>query len=64
MECAALFLVGSLRRAQTAAILIVDGNVLQQTESVESYLPDREVVQMAVGTAIDVALRALAAKTR
>jgi uridine phosphorylase len=64
MECAALFLVGSLRRAQTAAILVVDGNVLQQTESVESYLPDREVVQMAVGTAIDVALRALAAKTR
>lgn len=61
MECAALFLVGSLRRVQTAAILTVDGNVLQDVETVESYRPDREVVQTAVGASIEIALQALAA---
>ena len=44
MECAALFIVGSLRGAQTAAILAVDGNVLRQRETMESYDPHREVV--------------------
>jgi len=61
MECAALFLVGSLRRVQTAAILTVDGNVLQQMETVESYRPEREVVRAAVGASIEIALQALAA---
>lgn len=59
MECAALFLVGTLRGVQTAAILTVDGNVLEKTESVDSYQPDRTVVQTAVGTAIDLALQTL-----
>lgn len=59
MECAALFLVGSLRGIQTAAILTVDGNVLEQTETVESYQPDRSAVQNAVGLAIDLALQTL-----
>jgi uridine phosphorylase len=61
MECAALFLVGSLRGAATAAILTVDGNVLQQMETVDSYRPDREVVHTAVAAAIEIALRSLAA---
>lgn len=59
MECAALFLVGSLRQVQTGAILVVDGNVLQQRESLESYKPERQVVQTAVDAAIDGALQAL-----
>lgn len=59
MECAALFLVGSLRGAQTAAVLAVDGNVLEATESVESYKPGRDVVHQAVDAAISSALEAL-----
>ncbi len=59
MECAALFLVGSLRGARTAAILVVDGNVLETAESMESYQPGRDVVQAALDTAITGALEAL-----
>jgi uridine phosphorylase len=59
MECAALFLVGSLRGAMTAAILVVDGNVLEATESMEGYRPDNEIVHAAVDTAITCALEAL-----
>ncbi|MDX1414038.1 MAG: nucleoside phosphorylase [Candidatus Promineifilaceae bacterium] len=61
MECAALFVVGHLRGARTAAILTVDGNVLQGEESMETYKPDREVVTQAVGAAIDIALQAFLA---
>ena len=59
MECAALFIVGSLRGARTAAILAVDGNVLEAVESVEGYKPGRDVVHQAVDAAILVALEAL-----
>lgn len=59
MECAALFLVGSLRGVQTGAILVADGNVLETLESVESYMPGREVVRAAVDTAISCALEVL-----
>ncbi len=59
MECAALFVVGSLRRVQTGAVLVVDGNVLQQKESMAAYRPDRQVVQTGIDTAIDAALKAL-----
>lgn len=59
MECAALFIVGSLRGAQTAAILAVDGNVLDAAESVESYNPGRDIVQRAVDAAISCALETL-----
>lgn len=61
MECAALFLIGSLRRVSTAAILVADGNVLEAVESVETYQPGRPVVQQAVGVASRIALTALAA---
>lgn len=61
MECAALFFVGSLRQAQTAAILAVDGVVIEAGESVESYQPQRPIVQDAVAAAIEIALEALAA---
>jgi uridine phosphorylase len=59
MECAALFVVGRLRGVQTAAILTVDGNVLQGPEDMETYKPHREVVTRAVEAAIDIALQAL-----
>ena len=59
MECAALFLVGSLRGVATAAILAVDGNVLVSAESMDSYQPGREVVAAAVEEAIGCALLAL-----
>lgn len=60
MECAALFIVASLRGVQSAAILAVDGNVLEEAESMESYEPHRQVVQKAVEAEIEVALRTLA----
>ncbi len=59
MECAALFIVGSLRGVQTAAILAVDGNVLGRRESMDSYDPHREVVSRAVDAATEIALAAL-----
>lgn len=59
MECAALFLVGSLRGVQTAAILAVDGNVLETRESVETYRPHQERVAAAVDAEIEIALQAL-----
>ncbi|MDX1662248.1 MAG: nucleoside phosphorylase [Candidatus Promineifilaceae bacterium] len=58
MECAALFQVGSLRGVQTAAILAVDGNVLEEKESMDSYDPHRQVVTDAVVAEIEIALRA------
>ncbi len=57
MECAALFTVGSLRGVQTAAILTVDGNVLDGAESIDSYQPHRDLVKQAVEAAIVIALR-------
>lgn len=59
MECAALFLVGSLRGARTAAILVADGNVLEVSESVETYNPGHETVRAGIDTAITYALEAL-----
>ena len=59
MECAALFLVGSLRGIQTGAILAVDGNVLNTREMMDGYEPHRDVVITAVAHAINIALQAL-----
>lgn len=61
MECAALFKVGSLRGVQTAAILAVDGNVMDEGESMDVYHPHRSIVDEAVDAEIDIALRALLA---
>ncbi len=62
MECAALFIVGALRQVQTAAILAVDGNVLQAAESIQNYQPGREEVKTAVSQAIQIALDAVILK--
>lgn len=60
MECAALFIVAALRGVQSGAILAVDGNVLEETESMESYAPHRQIVQDAVEAEITIALDTLA----
>ncbi len=60
MECAALFIVATLRRAKAAAILAVDGNVLESGgEDMESYAPDQDSVRAAVKAEIKIALQAL-----
>ena len=59
MECAALFLVGSLREVATAAILVVDGNVLAVGESFDTYQPGQPVVAEGVSAAIACALTTL-----
>ncbi len=59
MECAALFIVGSLRAVRTAAILAVDGNVLGSAETMDSYKPHQDIVASAVDSAIEIALLAL-----
>ena len=60
MECAALFLVGSLRRVQTGAILAVDGNVLRGSgETMDSYQPHRAVVAQAIAAASRLSLAAI-----
>jgi uridine phosphorylase len=59
LECAALFIVGSLRGAKTAAILAVDGVVLDARESMETYAPHRDVVVAAVEAEISITLNAL-----
>lgn len=60
MECAALFIVASLRRVRAAAILAVDGNVLASgAEDMASYAPSAGAVQRAIETEIQIALEAL-----
>jgi uridine phosphorylase len=59
MECAALFIIGSLRAVRTAAILAVDGNVLRGPESMDSYKPHQDIVAKTVESAIEIALLSL-----
>lgn len=59
MECAALFVIGSLRGVATAAVLVVDGNVLTSHESMETYQPQHAVVQSGIDAAIACALAVL-----
>ncbi len=59
MECAALFVIGSLRKIRTAAILAVDGNVVENPETMDGYRPYQAVVTTAVEAAIDIALSVL-----
>lgn len=59
MECAALFVVGSVRKVRTAAILAVDGNVLNASEDMDSYAPHRDIVTAAVEAETRIALLTL-----
>ncbi len=59
MECAALFVIGSLHAIEVGALLTVDGNPLRTTD--ETYNPHRTIVQDAVEVMIEVALNALIA---
>ncbi|MEJ2747950.1 MAG: nucleoside phosphorylase [Anaerolineae bacterium] len=60
MECSVLFIIGSLRGVKTGAILTVDGNVLGEGETMDTFDPGQAVVGTAVEDAIQIALRALA----
>ena len=60
MECSALFLIGSLRRARAAAILAVDGNLVAAgKEEMDSYQPRQEAVLAAIEVGTQAALSAL-----
>jgi uridine phosphorylase len=62
MECAALFIVGILRKVQTAALLVVDGNLLATgQETMDSYKPQDDAVQKGVDRALSIALDTLTA---
>ena len=57
MECAALFVSGSLNSVATGAVLVADGNPLHREEG--GYDPHRQVVYDAVEAMIDIGLDAL-----
>ncbi len=59
MECAALFVLGSLRRVQTAAILAADGFVLEKAEDMDTFGKLVTEKKTAVAAAIAVAIQAL-----
>jgi uridine phosphorylase len=59
MECAALFLIGSLRQVQTAAILAVNGSVLEKREGMDVFVDYEAEAKTAVDAAIDAALNVL-----
>jgi uridine phosphorylase len=60
MECSALFIVGTIRKVQTAAILVVDGNLLATgQETMDSYKPKDQRVQDGIERALRIALATL-----
>lgn len=59
MECSALFVVGSLRDVQTAAILAADGYVLETGEDMETFGQLVVEKQTAVAAASEIAIQAL-----
>jgi uridine phosphorylase len=60
MECSALFIVGTMRKVQTAAILVVDGNLLATgQETMDSYKPKDQRVQDGIERALRIALATL-----
>ena len=62
MEAATLFVVCSLHNVETAAVLAIDGNPLDQDGgSMENYNPRQESVKTAVASSIEIALSALTA---
>ena len=59
MECAALFLLGSLRGVQTAAILAANGSVVEEAEDMDVFVKYEAEAKTAVDAVIDIALQAL-----
>jgi uridine phosphorylase len=59
MECAALFLVGSLRQVQTASVLAVNGYVLAEPENMTTFAGYTAATAAAITTGTEIALRAL-----
>lgn len=58
MECSALFVAASLKRAKAAAVLVLDGNPLKWSEG--QYDPDPQRLRASMEQAIRAALAALA----
>lgn len=62
MECAALFVIGTLRGISTGAVLAVDGNpLLVDDGSMEGYNPDQSAVRQAVDIALRLAIESAVA---
>jgi len=59
MECAALFLLGSLRGVQTAAILAANGSVVEEAEDMDVFVKYEAEAKTAVNAVIDIAIHAL-----
>ncbi len=58
MECSALFIVGHMRKVETGAVLVLDGNPMKWKEGV--YDPTGQKMKDAMDAAIDVCLSAVA----
>lgn len=58
MECAALFLLGSLRGVQTAAILAANGSVVEEAEDMDVFVKYEAEAKTAVDAVIDIAIQA------
>lgn len=59
MECSALFIVGSMRRVKTGAVVAIDGDA--RSASSGEHNPHRDLVRAAVDREIRAALEAAAA---
>ena len=60
MECSILFVIASLHRKKSGAILAIDGNPLAKNdEEMSAYNPYRSVVKETVDIALKIALDAL-----
>lgn len=59
MECAALFLAGSLRQVQTGAILVVNGQVFAEAETTDTFNDHEAATAQAMVVGIKIALAAV-----
>jgi uridine phosphorylase len=60
MEIATLYVVSALHGVESAAVVAIDGNPLEQDGgSMESYNPNQEAVREAVQSSIEIGLTAL-----
>ena len=58
MECSAFFIVGTLRRVHTGAIVAIDGDAHSAASG--EHQPDQDLVHRAIDREIRIALEAVA----
>jgi len=58
MECSALFIVGTLRRVRTSAIVAIDGDACVAASG--KHQPRGDLIRQAVDREIQIALEAVA----